>query len=233
MKGSMNGKHVVVVSRFPADQGILAEEHEDELTVEFIERIFMKNARAYKSAIYSSESFEGGFWVGRAVDRQISGPRELSDYWIREFLASELSTTSAAGTKRLALALRNAAREATDLQVRRELVSATTLLRGQNGRTLSARGFIDRLSLSDPAVVAIESAYVRTDLMDETFVFNRDEFDKHAHYRAVELDSGAMLVAENAAFDDVFSAEILSSQENRVRYTTEGRVIDERLRRTR
>ncbi len=233
MKGNLNGTHAIVVSRFPADQGILAEEHEEDLTVEFIERIFMKNAKAYKSAIYTSDSLEVGFWVGKAVDRQISGPRELSDYWIREFLSSELSTTSAAGTKRLALALRNAVKMTQNLDIRRELVSVATLLRGHDGRTSSARGFIERLGLTEPAVTALESAYIRPDLMDETFRFDSEEFDKHAHYRAVELDSGAMLVAEDADFDRVFSSEILSTAEKRIRYTTEGKIVDERLRRTR
>jgi hypothetical protein len=40
----------IIISRFPADEGILAEANREALTVEFLERIFVKNARAYKAA---------------------------------------------------------------------------------------------------------------------------------------------------------------------------------------
>ena len=46
------------------------------------------------------------------MDKQLNSPGgQLSDYWIGDFLLSEFSVTPAAGTRRLALALRDAARE--------------------------------------------------------------------------------------------------------------------------
>jgi len=46
MAGEEDGDHKVVVSRFPADKGILAEEAEKGLNVEFLERVFMKSDRS-------------------------------------------------------------------------------------------------------------------------------------------------------------------------------------------
>jgi hypothetical protein len=46
--GKENDDHKVVVSRFPADSGILAEEAERGLNVEFLERVFMKSEHSYK-----------------------------------------------------------------------------------------------------------------------------------------------------------------------------------------
>ncbi len=43
MKGEINGTHILVISRFPADQGVIAQEQAQNLTVEFIERVFMKS----------------------------------------------------------------------------------------------------------------------------------------------------------------------------------------------
>ncbi len=232
MKGTVEGEHQLVISRFPADQGVIAEERAQQLSVEFIERVFMKSAKAYKSALYSSDSLQRGFWDGRAVDRQISGPRELSDYWIRDFLASELRTTGPAGTRRLAIALRDAIRSVDELGVREELISAASLLRGQHGQRRSARQMVDQLGLSQPAAVALEAAFPRPDLMDEVFQFDRDEFQRHAAYRAVELDNGGLLIAEDSRFAQVFQQEVVSIDDRRVRYTTEGHVIDERLRKT-
>jgi len=210
MKGTENRNHQLVISRFPADQGVIAQEHAQQLSVEFIERVFMKSAKAYKSALYISASVERGFWEGRAIDRQISGPRELSDYWIREFLASELRTTGPAGTRRLAIALRTAIRDVQELGTRHELISAANLLRGQHGRVRTARQLVQQIGLSEASKTAITAAFPRPDLMDETFRFDRDEFQRHATYRAVELDNGGMLVAEDSRFATVFKEQVSS-----------------------
>lgn len=148
-KGETADSHVLVVSRFPAEQGVVAQEDADRLDVEFMERVFMKNAKSYKNVIFSTSSLTAGFNEGRAVDRQLSGPRELSMYWISDFLASDLRTTGRLGSKRLAEALRAAVNQTTDPVVKRELVSAAQLLRNQGGKARSARVFLDRLGVSD------------------------------------------------------------------------------------
>jgi hypothetical protein len=44
IRGKERNKSKLVISGFPADNGILAEEQSNSLTVQFVERIFMKNA---------------------------------------------------------------------------------------------------------------------------------------------------------------------------------------------
>jgi hypothetical protein len=212
---------------------VIAEENQETLSVEFIERVFMKSARAYKSVVYEGASTARGFWVGRAIDKQITGPKELSDYWIRDFLMSELRTTGPAGTRRIAIALRDAIRSTTEVDVRQQLVAAATLLSGQHGRRVTGRDLVTQLGLSDSATTALESTLPRPELMQEAFEFDREEFRKHVMYRSVELDNGAMLMAEDARFGQVFSQEVLDQGQQRVRFATEGRVVDQRLRRTR
>lgn len=232
MTGREGSQSRLVVSRFPADQGVIAEEHQQHLSVEFIERIFMKSSKAYKSAVYHSDSKASGFWDGKAIDRQISGPKELSDYWIREFLASELRTTGPAGTKRMAVALRDAIRQAESVEVKHELVSAAGLLRARAGQVTSGRQLVAELGISESATAVLRAALPRAELMDEVFRFDRDEFEKHVLYRWIELDNGGMLVAADDAFSDVFQREAMDAAVNLERFSTEGRVIDERLRRT-
>ena len=84
-------KSALLVSRFPADVGVLAEEAGKDLSVEFVEKVFMKNAKSYKAALYEGKSIDSGFWDGRATDKQILKRDEtLSEYWIRDFLQSDL-----------------------------------------------------------------------------------------------------------------------------------------------
>ncbi len=225
------GRHTLVISRFPADEGVVAQENASRLTVEFIERVFMKNTKAYKSAIYSTESLDAGFLDGRAIDRQLSGPRDLSEYWIGEFLDSEMRTTGPAGTRRLAEALREAVRIATDPDLKQELVSAAQLMRGQHGNTRSAITILRRLGISDAATAAVARAFPRPELINESFRFDASEFSRHILYRTVELDNGAMLTAADTTFDSVFHTD-QQAAEGRVRYVTEGAVVDQRFKET-
>ena len=229
-KGRISGSsQALVISRFPAEQGVVAQEYADRLDVEFIERVFMKNATAYKSALYQTRMLAAGFEEGRAVDRQISGPRELSQYWIHDFLASELRTTGPLGSRRLGIALRVAVNATTDRLLKRELISATQLLRNQDGKVRSARSFLSRLGVPKRGLDAVERAFPRPELMDENFRFHVEEFDQHISHRMIVLDNGAMLMATDATFDTVFKSEPAAA-ENVVRYRTEGRVIDQRYR---
>ena len=245
-KAEVADSHVLVISRFPAEQGVVAQENADRLDVEFIERVFMKNATAYKSVIYYTTSLTAGFEEGRAVDRQLSGPRELSMYWTGDFLASDLRTTGPLGSKRLAEAIRVAVNRTTDPVVKRELVSATQLLRNQDGKTRSARGFLTRLGVTDQGVIALDRELPRRELMDEVFRFDVAEFDRHLRYRMVELNTGAMLMADDARFDELFRSQLADNRarpdegfrseskdgEGMVRYSTVGRVINQRYRKT-
>ena len=230
-----NGIQGLLISRFPAEQGILAQEHAGRLDVEFIERVFMKNTKAYKSVIFQTTTLAAGFQEGRAVDRQLSGPRELSQYWIGDFLDSDLRTTGPFGSRRLGEALRNAVNATEKRPLKEELIWVTQLLRNQDGRTRSARAFLERLGLSDEGMNAVVRAFARPELIDESFRFEADEFSKHISYRMVELNNGAMLMAEDARFDEVFQyepvvAERTELRNNIMRYSTEGEVINQRYR---
>lgn len=233
IKGTEQNRHKLVISRFPADSAILAEERQQNLTVEFLERVFMKSATAYKAALYEDSSFNAGFWLGKAVDKQInSHVVQLSNYWISDFLDSDFRSTSAAVTRRLAAALNTAAKKTDDIRVKSEIASAVTLAEGVSGRTLSIREFENHFGLSNAAREAIANEIPNPALLDERFRFDTAEFSRQIGYRFVELDSGGMLTAQAGEFDEVFQREVLDQDEQRVRYSTEGRVVNDRFRRT-
>jgi len=228
--GTESPDHKLVISRFPADSAILAEENQQGLNVEFLERIFMKSAKAYKAVLYRHPSAAAGFWTGRAVDKQINTQEtHLSNYWIAEFLDSDFRTTSAAGTRRLAIALRDAARNCGDIAVKSEIAAAVTLATGLSGQRLSISEFAQRLRLSNAARQAISDEVKGVGSIDERFQFDAQEFTKQVAYRSVELDSGGMLIAESVSFDNVFHREVIDETEHRVRYSTEGKVINDKL----
>ena len=233
MTGKSGDQHRLVLARFPADEGIIAEESKESLSVEFLERVFMKSARSYKSAIYESDSRERGFWSGKAVDKQISGSKELSDYWIRDFLSSELRTTGPAGTKRLANALKAAIRSADDLSTRQELIAAATLLPNRDGAVVTGQHLVSELALGEKAAEALSASLPRAELLEETFRFDGAEFKKQLAYRTIELDNGAVLMGPIDKFGDIFTeSHPDDSDPDLVAISTQGHVVGRSLRMT-
>ncbi|HEX7047423.1 MAG TPA: hypothetical protein VF275_07615 [Gammaproteobacteria bacterium] len=233
MTGIERGYRKLLVSRFPADNGILAEENERSLNVEFLERIFMKSATSYKAALYSGRSLRDDFWDGQAVDKQVNNNLvSISDYWIRDFLLSDFRTTSAAGTKRLALCLRNAVKSATSMEVKEEIASAVKLSRNMAGRSTSIRDFVNHFGLSDDSRALIVSSLKNETLFGERFRFSREEFDKHIAFQSVELDNGGILTAEASKFDQVFQQEAVAENAGEFRFTTEGSIVNRRYKST-
>jgi hypothetical protein len=230
--GLEHGKHRLLIARFPAEQGVLAQEQRDTLDLQFIERVFMKNARTYKCVLYQCPSVQAGFWSGQAIDRQINEGREISNYWISDFLDSDLTTTGPAGTKRFAFALRDAIRTTTDAAIHEELWTAAKMVRGQTGRTVSIARIAHNLGLSPEATSLIREALPRTELFDETFRFDQAEFDSHITFRSIVLDNGAVLTADNAKFEEVFRKEPVADSATRLRFSTEGTIVDQRLRKS-
>ena len=232
--GRESADHKVLISRFPADSAILAEEDEHSLNVEFLEKVFMKSATAYKAAVYRGPSTKAHFWSGRAVDKQINdNVLTISNYWIKDFLASDFKTTAAAGTRRLAVTLRNAIRQADDLSVKEEIAAAATLAPALQGKSTSIRAVAKKYGLSDQAQKLLRKQLKSDNLFTEQFTFSRQEFGKHIAFQSVELDNGGILTADATQFDKVFEQEELDAKTKQVRFTTQGRVVDRKLKRSR
>ncbi len=233
LSGSSGRRSKIVISRFPADQGVVAEEGRGGLNVAFVEKVFMKNASSYKAAMYVGTTSASDFWVGRAVDRQINNAvSQLANYWIREFLASDFRTTPAAGSQRMAIAVRSAMRDVEDLADKEALAAAVKLAAGMGGRATSISSFCSHFGLRAAVVDVIRRCVGSAQLMDERFQLDYAEFAKHVAFRSTVLSNGAVLTAEASVFDEVFTSEPARDREGEVRITTQGRVVDERFRTT-
>jgi len=226
--GSAGKRKRIVVSRFPADNGILAEEGKSSLDVKFVERIFMKNAKAYKSVMYEGTTAHADFWDGRAIDRQVNNDLDISEYWIKDFLLSDFSTTAERGTRTLASALRDAINDkAIAIEIKEEISSAVRLSRALNKKLISPKGFGRQMNLSQDAQNAILSK-IKPELHDEQFRLSIEELDRLITFRTVELDTGAFMSALANKFDDVFSK--INVDDGKIRFSTTGKVVDERIR---
>lgn len=217
----------IVISRFPADEGVVAKHGAGKLTVEFVDQVFLKSAFSYKSATYLSAGKPGDLWKGHAVDKQTNQGTVAADYWIVDFLKSEFTTTPATGTKRLALALKEVARASIDPVIRREIVSAVHLATNMPKNSMSIADFCDQFHLSQSAKEAVAAAVDPPRLLNDKFKFDKTEFARHISYKQVELDNGAVLAAPVEKFDDCFTTV---KRHDALTFSTTGAIVEERLR---
>lgn len=228
--GKEGRDHKIVLSRFPTDSAIYVDENPSALTVEFLERVFMKNKYSYKAVVYKHASLKGGFWFGRAIDKQINNlTGEPSNYWIYEFLLSDFTVTPSAGTKRLAVALRDAAKHS-PLDVKQELIAAANLAGGLAGQRISINSLASQFNLSQAARNAIAAELKSPRVSQEVFQLDISEYQKIIAYKSVELDNGALLTAQVSAFDNVFQQETTDGPEDKVKFSTTGKVVNEKLK---
>lgn len=220
----------IYISRFPADFGILAEENETALDVKLIERVFMRNAVSYKAVVYEGTNYDSDYWVGRAIDKQISNNSiAISDYWIREFLLSDFKTTSATGTRRLAIAIKDTIKNTDDIEIKEELSAAARLARSLNGQMMSMDNFGERFGLSEKTREALSTTLKDPKLSFTQFRFSSEEFGRHIRYRSLQINNGAVLTAPVDKFDDCFERkEVKGGRE--IEFVTRGQVINEQLR---
>jgi hypothetical protein len=190
----------------------------------------MKNKSSYKAVVYQDTSLQGGFWTGRAVDKQINGRGDqLSDYWISDFLLSEFATTPAAGSRRLAKALRDAVNKA-PVTIKEELISAARLAGGLAGRPISISRFADQFSLSDAAREALAATLKNPRTAQEQFLVDISEFRNYIAYRSIELDNGALLIADSTDFETIFERQFIDESRETVEYSTRGKIVNEQLK---
>jgi hypothetical protein len=217
----------IVLSRFPADQGIVAQLQKNTLQVELIERVFMKNAESYKAALYQDSFETGDFWNGKAVDKQAN---DLANYWIYEFLCSDFETTSEFGTKRFADAMRDASKKVTELEIKKQLLSMANLVYGLSGQSISINEVLERFGLTKEAKEAVITQLSYPELADDVFVLDIEEFSKSAAYATKELDNGGILMAPPDQFNQIFESNPIDNDPNHVIITTRGWIVDERLK---
>jgi len=231
--GEQNGETKIVVSRFPADSGVLAEEKGKGLTVEFLERIFMKSAKSYKAAVYAGKSFVKDFWRGKAADKQINRAESvIADYWIREFLMSDFLTPGEAGTRRFAIAVRETMNRSPEPRVKQDIAAMHHFMVKMPAQTrLSAKGLLDRFHVPAETQEQIKERFTKAKSFDDTFTFVPDEFAKFVSMRTIELDNGALLTAPTDRFDEVFTREEVAGVISDVfRFSTQGKIVDQRFR---
>jgi len=229
MNGNVSGTSRFAIARFPADEGIMAEEKAGQLSVQFVQQVFLKNSNSFKAVIYEGLNATNKVWKGRAVDKQLShSDFDVSQYWMRDFLESDLLTNSAVGSKRFANAIKDAANSANMPSIQAQLISASALLGQFENKVMSPREILTAMNLSQPAIDSVLDKMANQFVMNEKFRFSSTAFQSVVKYKVLQLDNGGVLVAPFQEFDSIFKE--ISSDGGGQTYQTKGRKVVQRLR---
>jgi hypothetical protein len=112
--------------------------------------------------------------------------------------------------------------------VKQELIAAATLASGLAGKTISINTFANEYHLSQSAREAIVKGLKTPRAAQELFSFDISEFRNYIAWKSVELDNGALLTGDSADFEDIFHKRDLD--DGQVEFSTEGRVVNEKLK---
>ncbi len=228
MVGKVKNRTRLVLARFPAESGILADESDHGLQIEFVERVFMPSTRHYKSAVFEGTNETMHFWEGKVVDKQVND--KVANYWMKSFLNADLRSTDARGSRRLAKAIRSVFNDDnTPAIVREELSSALKLSKGLDDLVLSASSFLDKMYVGKETKSAVLQKMDKN-IIEEKFRYLNEEVQSIIRFRSIELDNGAFLSAEAGSFEKVFNIE--KSKEGK-KYSTSGKVVIQKIKKTR
>lgn len=229
--GKNEKKDYILIARYPSEEGIVLKTTNQ---VEIVKDVFLKNSHRYKLAFFEDESLQGGFWKGKAVDKQIndsSNSKLISDYWIKDFLKCELELTENQGNKLLGRALRKILNDEStpesDKDVINSIASSAKLL---NGKSKSISTFLKSLSISDENRNRIISALPSRAIAEQVFKFNSEIINGEYNLKAIYLNNGAIVMAPTDSFDRVFTMNRLDTETGEVNISTEGIVQRQTIR---
>lgn len=223
-----NNYNRFLIARFPGETGITKKVTNGKLEFDVTDDIFLKNSRRYKAVYYDSKD---QYWVGFAVDKQVndrSGKiKEISEYWIRDFLKSELSMSSKRGSKILATAIRRTITETNDDEIKKELIGVSTTIKNLNGSKLSISDTLDKLNLSNKTKDEVKIKMSDAKMNKIAFILDISEFNNSFNYLVNILDNGAVVMGPADKFDDLWLKQ--DQANGNTLYSTEGSPIQEKI----
>jgi hypothetical protein len=213
----------IMIARFPSEEAITVKQEKGKYVFEIIDDVFLKNSRKYK-AVYYKKTMDD-FWSGYAVDKQINDDnvKGISDYWIKDFLQSELKLNSSRASEMLAKAVRQTISETKNERVKEELIGATPLVKNIDSKPMTFKSFFDKMNLSKQAKNEVLTKIPNPQLCELSFKFSSDLFSKNCNYLFKILDNGAIAIAPAIDFPTVWCEEV--AENGNVRYSTEGKKV--------
>jgi hypothetical protein len=217
---------------FPNGDTFAAKIDGGRMKVDVLNNAFGAEHSLFKSAAFASRpTARTGYEKGTVEDRQAKLPASAaSAYWIYRFLGARLAVNAAEGTETVVAAFNSLfKRVGKDIDLGTQLAHGAAALANRSNETLSfadiARHNVPQ-ELRDGFLKVVGKQYDP----NQVFTLDRALLSAGLQYRVTTLRTGVSLIAPLATYDDL--VQTTKSNGGRVRLTTEGTVLKQRVRRS-
>jgi len=98
------------------------------------------------------------------------------------------------------------------------------------GKTITVDGFIKQFGLDEETSAALLAGIPLGGAATDPFVFDLPTFESIVPLLSIELDNGSIITAPAEKFEECFKCETVNAAEKRVRFSTTGKITDQRLK---
>lgn len=218
----------IILNRFREDEVVFTKLEKDNLIIELLTEAFSKKSRYYKLAVYEDIMSDRSFWKGYAIDRQrtTGDPKELSDYWIKDFLLFEQAINPIQGTKVFSKVVKKMLKQDLTLDEKEQIISGILSLKHKSEQFVSIESFCNSY-LSPQLTFKLKSELNDDIFFQSEFEIDVDTYNTELGSKVTGLDSGVIVTAPTFFYDKYVEEQKLDG--GLVRLSTVGRIIDKKI----
>lgn len=218
----------IILNRFREDEVVFSDVSGNELTVQLLTQAFSKKSRYYKLAVYEDIITERSFWKGFAIDKQktAGSAKEISDYWIKEFLDSEPSVNSIQGTKTLSRIIKSILNSSDTIEEKELIISGILALKNRSNQFTSVETFCNTYlneELKQKIMYELNDNYT----FQSSFEIDNETYTKELGSKITSLESGVIVTAPTFLYDQYVDEADLG--EGITQLTVKGKIKDKKL----
>lgn len=218
----------ILLSRFRSDEVVFTRHSKQQLIIDFLDEAFTKRSHYYKSAVFEDIPSTGAFWRGFAIDKQIvsNAKKEISSYWITDFLDAQSAITSIQGTMTFAKAMKAFLQESQSLSEKEQIISALLGLKNKTDKPISLES-VCRDYLSDDLYQRFKVQFRDDYFFNSPFTLDADTYTAELGSTIVSLESGLIITAPTFDYKRFVKEETLPDGATQV--SLSGRLQDKKL----
>lgn len=218
----------IIFNRFREDEVLFSNVNGRELTVQLLTQAFSKKSQYYKLAVFEDILTERSFWKGFAIDKQktTGSTKEISNYWIKEFLDSEPSVNSIQGTKTLSKIIKSILKSSDSIEEKEMIISGILALKNRENQFISIESFCDtylNTELKQKIIHKLNDNYT----FKSSFELDTETYSKELGSKITSLESGVIVTAPTFLYDQYVEETDLG--EGITQLTVKGKVKDKKL----
>jgi len=226
MTGSIGDLSRILLWKFPADETLQAIVSSIGISIQLLQDAFSRKSTYFKAAMFEGSPAEDSFWKGKIEDKQAKHRiKEVSEFWILNFLNAAPALTDARGTKILSKGFRETIKKIDSVEKKSGLIDAVNVIKSQSGNNISIRECANRYMAEDVRDIFIKCAGGKA-IADAIFKIDRDVLSKELKIKSVTLDNLFTVRGPLEEFDNVVTIAT-TSEEGVVEVCLKGTITSE------